>query len=71
MKIRTKSDGSFNETGSNTTFFNVTNATQILKRLNYTLIRNNVSIDINITVPLYEGAGVKNSSLGFYFEATS
>ena len=71
MKVRSKSDGSFNESGSMTSFFNVTNTTYVLRKLNYSSIRNNASIDVNITVPVYEDTGDKSSTVTFLFEVAN
>ena len=65
--------GAFNWPWSITTFTNVPNSTDMLKAIsgfNYTLGRNTAEIDINITVPLTEGAGVKSSTITFVASRT-
>jgi len=71
MKTRLKTDGSFNSTGSLTTFFNITNVSYLVRRLNYSQTRNNVTFDINITVPMYEHPGVKSSWFNIDWEVAS
>jgi surface protein/parallel beta-helix repeat protein len=67
IRVRPNSDGSFNESGSRTTFFNASNVTELIRHLNYSSTRNNASIDINFTVPLFEPPGEKTALI--YFEA--
>jgi len=64
MRVTPKSDGSFNSS-SLTSYFNVTNVTNLIRYMNYSATRNNASIDINVTVPLYEPPGQKSSSIVF------
>ncbi|MGV8168983.1 MAG: LamG-like jellyroll fold domain-containing protein [Candidatus Nanoarchaeia archaeon] len=66
MKARTAgNNGTFNESASKTEWFNITNTTYIVKYLNYSANKNNVSIDVGITAPTYESIGVKSSTLIF------
>ncbi|MFA6073202.1 MAG: right-handed parallel beta-helix repeat-containing protein [Candidatus Woesearchaeota archaeon] len=71
MKTRSKSDGSFNVSGSKTTFFNVTNTTYVVRSLNYSATRNNASFDVGITIPAYEPPGDKYNSFTIDWEVAS
>jgi hypothetical protein len=71
LMVRSKSnDGSFNESASMTSWFNSTNVSNVIAKLNYTSGKNNVSVDTKVTVPTYEGAGNKSTSIVFYWEAS-
>jgi len=65
--------GAFNWPWSITTFTNVSNSTNILKAIsgfNYTIGKNTAEVDINITVPQTEGAGVRSSTITFVASRT-
>jgi hypothetical protein len=72
LRVRTKSnDGSFDEGASKMDWFNATNTTNVIMYLNYSAAKSNVSLDTNVTVPVYEDIGVKSSSLEFIWEAAT
>lgn len=72
IKARSKSnDGTFNETASNTTWINVSSYQQdMITYLNYSNGKNEVKVDVSVTVPFYEPAGEKNAYLTFVWEAS-
>jgi len=66
-------EGAFNWLNSKTIFTNAPNSSNILLAIvgfNYTNNRNTAEVDINITVPLTEGAGVKSSTITFVASRT-
>ncbi len=65
--------GAFNWAASTTSFTSVPNRTivpRIMSGFNYTDTRNTAEIDVNITVPPGEGAGVKSSIITFVASRT-
>jgi len=73
MKARSKgNDGTFNETGSNTTWIDISNyMPNLINYFNYTSPKNNVSMDIGIEVPYYETPGSKEGSIIFVWEVVN
>ncbi len=67
----TANDGTFNESGSFVDWFNATNISYVVRKLNYSVSNSNVSLDTLITVPTYESVGTKSSTLTFIWEAAS
>jgi len=67
----TGSDGTFNETGSNTSWINVSSYQQdVIKYLNYSHGKRNVDVDVEVTVPFAEPVGDKTGYLTFVWEAS-
>ncbi|RME55330.1 hypothetical protein D6777_00910 [Candidatus Woesearchaeota archaeon] len=59
-------EGAFNSS-SNVSWFNVpATTTSVIYDFNYTYPYNSLEVDINVTVPQYEGAGIKESILTFF-----
>jgi hypothetical protein len=71
FKVRSNGeDGSFNESSSAMAWINASDSMENLVRgLNYSTTRNNVSLDVGITAPMYEGPGTKSSTITFNWES--
>lgn len=67
FKIRANESNSFNESASNTSYINFTPAALgiNIKDLNWTNLSDDALVDVNITVPMDEAAGLRNATVTF------